>query len=349
MLASKASSAVGGSAPKPAAAPLPALQAANASSREKLEIEAQLALVVPDVGKASRAVTELVHAHGGRVQKEERSSAARAHGELLVRVPSERFQAFVDGLVGVGEIQNRRISIVDATLEHRDVEIMMANLEAAMARYRELLDKTSDPAQLLALERELERVRTQLDRVKGRLEWLRDRVAFATIAIALSSPQPDADLPPHREPILATAARGVGFTDFRESGTTGYLGAGLSLRLPQSTGYVGRGFVLDVDVLKPWTTANGDWGYNALVGADLYGAATPIAKRRWFVPYLGARLGFSSTQKKADLATVVLLGIEVFKSPSFVLDVQSRFALLIGNPDGPHGAISPTIGFDLAF
>lgn len=332
-----------------ASTPLPAVET---TITEKLELEAQFALEVDDVGTAAASVLRLVRQNGGRVQKEERSSTGRSQAVLVVRVPSEKFDDFTSTLANVGEIRNRRIKAVDATLEHRDVELVVKNLEAALARYRALTEHATEPAQVLALERELERVRMQLDRVKGRLDWLRDRVAYATIAVALNSPQAEEDVTPGTKAILSTALRGVSFVDVRESGTNGYLGGGLSARLPQSTGDSGRGFVLDVDVLRACCKARpqrSEWAYNVLVGIDLYSQAFQSGRRRWFNPYLGVRAGYSQTQNRGDFAAGAVLGLEIVKTRAFVADLQARVLTLVGNPDGPHVGITPALGVDLGF
>jgi len=226
-------------------------------------------------------------------------------------------------------------------------------LEAALARYRDLLQKATEPLQVLAVERELERVRSDLDRIKGRLTFLRDRVARATIAIALHSPEaPHDQLPFAKKPQISSGVRALSFVDVRESGTSGYLGSGLTLRLPSSGGESWRGFILDVDVMRACCKSRpdrSDWAYDILLGFDLYSEALQSGRRRWLNPYLGARVGFSQTQDRGDFAAAGVFGLEIFKTSALMIDVQARAVALVGNPDGPHAAIQPSIGFDLGF
>ena len=166
-----------------------------------------------------------------------------------MRVPSSHFDAFTTDLASVGEIRDRSIKSVDSGLEHKDLGILVDNLEAALARY-------------------LERVRSDLDRIKGRLAFLRDRVSRATIAIALHSTEAQPDVPFARKPQISTGLRGLSSVDVRESGTNGYLGSGLTLRFPSSGGETARGFILDVDVMRACCKARPDrsaWGYDILV------------------------------------------------------------------------------------
>jgi len=196
--------------------------------------------------------------------------------------------------------------------------------------------------QVLAVERELERVRSDLDRIKGRLAFLRDRVARATVAIALHSPEAPSDqLPFARKPQISSGVRALSFVDVRESGTSGYLGSGLTLRLPSSGGETARGLILDVDVMRACCKSRPDrssWAYDILLGFDLYSDALQSGRRRWLNPYLGARVGYSQTQDRGDFAAAGVFGLEIFKTSALMIDVQARAMALVGNPDGPHAA-----------
>ncbi|MDB5216524.1 MAG: hypothetical protein JWO86_4451 [Myxococcaceae bacterium] len=330
---------------------LPGTEAAK--EEEKIEREAQLAVEVKSVSEAAGRVLALVRVHDGTVTKDERASGTQSTASLVIRIPSDHFDAFLAEVATVGEIRNRSIKAVDSGLEHKDLGILVDNLEAALARYRDLLQKATDPLQILAVERELERVRSDLDRIKGRLTFLRDRVARATIAIALHSPEAPSDqLPFARKPQISSGVRALSFVDVRESGTNGYVGSGLTLRLPSSGGETARGLILDVDVMRACCKSRPDrssWAYDILLGFDLYSDALQAGRRRWLNPYLGARVGFSQTQDRGDFAAAGVFGLEIFKTSALMIDVQARAMALVGNPDGPHAGIQPSLGFDLGF
>ena len=338
-------------APMARSVALPGTEAAK--EEEKIEREAQLAIEVKDANEAAGRVLLLVRAHDGTVTKDQRSSGTQSAVEIIVRIPSAQFDAFLAGVATVGEIRNRSIKAVDSGLEQKDLGILVDNLEAALARYRDLLQKATDPMQVLAVERELERVRSDLDRIKGRLAFLRDRVARATVAIALHSPEAPSDqLPFARKPQISSGVRALSFVDVRESGTSGYLGSGLTLRLPSSGGETARGLILDVDVMRACCKSRPDrssWAYDILLGFDLYSDALQSGRRRWLNPYLGARVGYSQTQDRGDFAAAGVFGLEIFKPSALMIDVQARAMALVGNPDGPHAAVQPSLGFDLGF
>jgi hypothetical protein len=249
----------------------------------KIEVEAQIAVDVANVSEAAAQVLAFVREHKGSVAKDERQSATTATADLLVRVPSADFDAFVRAIGRLGDVRMQRVRSIDATLEHRDMEVLLENLEAAQARYRDLLAKATDVGQILPIERELERVRTDLERIHARLDYLRDRVAYATIAIGLHAFSPEPSLSADYQARFATGVRALSRVDVRESGTDTYGGAGLTLRLPRGVGDPpGRGLALDIDVMRACcntTPLRDPWSYDVLLGFDLFSEALESGRR----------------------------------------------------------------------
>ena len=95
--------------------------------------------------------------------------------------------------------------------------------------------------------------------------------------------------------------------------------------------------------------ARSRWAYNILLGYDLYSESLQSGRRRWLNPYLGARIGLSTTQDRADFALAGVFGLEILKTSALMIDLQVRAQAMVGNPDGPHAAVQPSVGFDLGF
>jgi hypothetical protein len=195
-------------------------------------------------------------------------------------------------------------------------------------------------------------VRTELDRIRGRLEYMRDRASFATVAIALHQPREEPDISSGYQSHVAPGVRALSLIDVRQGGTNAYAGAAVTLRLPSAFAGGSRGLVLDVDVMRAAlgaTPERSDWAYDVLLGFDLYNEALGSGRRRWLNPYVGIRAGYSETQNRGDFAAVAVFGLELVKTRAFMLDVQAKVMALVGNPDGPHGAVAPSLGFDVGF
>ena len=87
----------------------------------------------------------------------------------------------------IGEVTHRSVAATDVSDEFHDAEVRLQNLRATRARLDALLAHAGSLADTLAVERELERVALEIDRLEGRLEYLKSRVAYSSIAVSVDS------------------------------------------------------------------------------------------------------------------------------------------------------------------
>lgn len=145
-----------------------------------------VSVAVDDYAPFARELDAWLAEAGGFV-----ADASLSHNEgevswasLTVRVPAER----LDGLVGWTEervrVESLNISSQDVTAEWVDVEARIANHHHAEARLQELLaTNTGDLSDVLAVERELSRVRGEIESAEGRMRVLKDQVGLATLQL----------------------------------------------------------------------------------------------------------------------------------------------------------------------
>ncbi|HXV57686.1 MAG TPA: DUF4349 domain-containing protein [Gaiellaceae bacterium] len=117
------------------------------------------------------------------------SSASRGEdrrlvsGTLVVRVPERSYARAVERLSALGRVEAREESGEDVSQELVDLEARARHLEAVEARLLELLDDADTVQAALAVQAELNRVQLELEQVRGRLRYLDDQVAYATISL----------------------------------------------------------------------------------------------------------------------------------------------------------------------
>ena len=110
---------------------------------------------------------------------------------LTVRVSSQHFDELVGWAESEVEVSGLNISTQDVTEEWVDVKSRIDNWKATEARLLEILDdRTADLGDVLAVERELARVREEIERAEGRLRVLADQVELATLTIHVSVRNP---------------------------------------------------------------------------------------------------------------------------------------------------------------
>jgi hypothetical protein len=116
----------------------------------------------------------------------------------------------VGGLAPFGRVERVDVQAQDVGEEFVDVTARVANARRLEARLVELLARrTGKLEEVLAVERELARVREEIERHEGRLRYLRTRTATSTLTVTVHE----------RAPLLADAPGASPITDaFRAAG-----------------------------------------------------------------------------------------------------------------------------------
>lgn len=120
---------------------------------------------------------------GGRGQMREAS--------LQLRIPAERFEEVQAGLDDIGTVEYFNVSVQDVGEEYVDMTARLENNRRVEQRLVQLLaTRTGKLEDVLAVERELARVRETIETTEGRLRYLRNRVALSTLTVRLHEPAP---------------------------------------------------------------------------------------------------------------------------------------------------------------
>jgi hypothetical protein len=110
---------------------------------------------------------------------------------LELRVPAARFDEVVGGLAPFGRVERVDVRAEDVGEEFVDVTARAANGRRLEARLVELLARrTGKLEEVLAVERELARVREEVERHDGRLRYLRTRAATSTLSVTVHERAP---------------------------------------------------------------------------------------------------------------------------------------------------------------
>lgn len=146
---------------------------------------AQLSVEVKDMEAASRQVRTAAAGAGAFVTEEKSSSG----GSLLVlRVPSDKLDQLIDGVVPIGKVTSRNAQVVDATEQLVDLDSRVATQQASVARVRALLSQAKAIGEIVSIESELSRRESDLDSLTRRLTALRDKVSLSTLTVDLRGP-----------------------------------------------------------------------------------------------------------------------------------------------------------------
>jgi hypothetical protein len=174
-------------------------------------------LVVKTYDDARAKLDKLLETAGGYVDSTQvqHHQGAVSSATLVLRIPQEAFGQLVPKLKELGEVAAESTNAEDVTDQFVDVSARLASAKTLEKRLLELAaDRTSGVEALLAVERELARVRGEIESYEGRLRQGNDQIAMSTLTLTLTTKAPA--IAAAAEPGLGTRIKS-GFSDSIEA------------------------------------------------------------------------------------------------------------------------------------
>ncbi len=173
----------------------------------KIIKNANLNLAVDDYDQALDEIRAKVHALNGYIANESENTIDRLgtkRGSLQVRIPQPQFEYFLEGMPALGEMKYKEIYSQDVTEEYIDITGRLKALRTKEERLLDILTKSGNLNEILAVENELANTRTQLESSEGRLRYLNNQTDFSTISIGLEQ------MAVSTQQVTASGLKGVG-------------------------------------------------------------------------------------------------------------------------------------------
>jgi len=108
-----------------------------------------------------------------------------AEGSLVLRIPAESYDSALSRLRELGKVESLEESGQDVSNEFVDLNARIRQLRAVEAQLLELLKQADDVPAALAVQNQLSQVQLDLEQARGRLQYLDNRVAYATISMSM--------------------------------------------------------------------------------------------------------------------------------------------------------------------
>ena len=219
--------------------------------QRKIIYTANVELGVENFDRTPSQVEELARQHDGYVA---RSNVAGLpgqprHGQWTVRVPVERYEAFIVAVRTLGEVRSIGSDSKDVSEEYYNVEARVRNKKQEEGRLLKLLDEaTGKLKEVLDVERELSRVRGEIEQLEGRLRVLNDLTTLTTVEIRVHEVK---DYVPEEAAGYGTQVRRA-----LESSTSGLVSTGrtISIAIVAALPWLGASVVL-LSPLMLWIRA----------------------------------------------------------------------------------------------
>lgn len=316
--------------PATAGSTAPTVVASDATTTqipEQLVVEGSMTVEVQEVGDIVPALRKVVEDGGGRVITEQVLGGETSWSATLkLRLPPERVEEVVSWLASRGDIVEKSINATDVSRQLFDQELALENLQATSDRLQALLGQPGlGMNDILAIEKELTRIRGEIESIKGSQRFLKDRVALATLDVSLR----------RRDGEVITVARAKFYPGVRATMMTlidpegrqrTRLGGSLVLHS------VMRNHSLEIDLYEAAPSMSGGEATAAVIattGGAAYSDFLGGGRRRLLNPYLGLRVGYGYLDA-SKFVVQAEAGVELFKSRHAVIDASIRGTGLIG-------------------
>ena len=153
----------------------------------------QISIVVATYDDARGKLDALLAAAGGYVDSTQvqHYQGAVSSATLVLRIPQDAFGTIVPKLRELGEIASESTAAEDVTDQYVDIAARLASAKTLEKRLLELAaDRSSGVEALLAVERELARVRGEIESYEGRMRQWNDQIAMSTLTLSISTKAP---------------------------------------------------------------------------------------------------------------------------------------------------------------
>lgn len=159
---------------------------------EKIIKSGRLETQTLDFNKFIEELNQVVRNNNGYIEYNETSVRYKTedkeykNANIKLRVPQEAFYDVVNYIDNQSDVYNRNVNETDVSKEYYDTQNILTNLQVQETRLRELYDKADNITDILALENEIRRIRTEIDTYSINLSDIDDRVTMATIELSIT-------------------------------------------------------------------------------------------------------------------------------------------------------------------
>jgi len=150
-----------------------------------------ISLETNDIDGTIAMIRSLAEHYGGYVASSNKYMYdEEVRAEIVIRVPKDKFHAAIQEIESYGKVLNENVNSEDITQQYIDLKARLSNLQHQEKRLLEILELAKNVDEILAIEKELERVRGEIESLQGQINYLERNVEMSIISIKLTKPKP---------------------------------------------------------------------------------------------------------------------------------------------------------------
>ncbi len=146
--------------------------------------KASLSLEVDNINKATERIIEITKENKGYIEDKRLDDNSSF---LSLRIPTQNLNSALENFSALGNILSKDISATDTTDKYIDVDSRLKNKVVLRDRLKKLLEKAFSITDVLAIEKELNRVQSDIDSMTALLKSIKNKVDFSTVNIEISN------------------------------------------------------------------------------------------------------------------------------------------------------------------
>jgi hypothetical protein len=148
----------------------------------------EVTVVVKDVPETIKNIASYIEKNGGFVVSSQVSKSGLApYGEITVRIPAKGFESGLLEIKTLGDVQRENVTGNDVTEECVDLDARLRNLLATEKQFLIILEKAEKITDILAVQRELSQVRSNIEVMQGRMKYLKTSADMSSLTVYLST------------------------------------------------------------------------------------------------------------------------------------------------------------------
>ena len=142
---------------------------------------------VNSIEKAINDIKSIAISHGGdEVASDFAKNSSKKSGFIVIKIPVNQYNETFDAIKQIAPLVTHESSRAqDVTAQFIDLESRIKNKKDHEERLRTFFDKAEDVDELIQVERELARVRTEVEQMESQLKYLKDQTQYSTIHVTL--------------------------------------------------------------------------------------------------------------------------------------------------------------------
>ena len=165
--------------------------------REMLIYSCDVQIDTLDYEKSVRSFKQSLRESSDFVEEEQYSDGANSYGYYVeesekkktytatVRIPSEKYDAFVNSMGDLGDVRNQSSTVQNVSQEYHDNNIQLEILEAKERVFLKMLKKAVTTEEMLSIENSLTSLQVQIEQLKTRQTELETDVAYSFVNISI--------------------------------------------------------------------------------------------------------------------------------------------------------------------